>query len=196
MKATPTIVVFIVAFVAVMTAYIIRVQEKIALHKRQEQIIHLKDGRYAYHEHYHKYRSGAVRDNSTNDWIIWYWLMLTPTAGTPPNAYYVNKKSSSSLNFEPPDDCIWVDDSFTTSPTPKDLEEPLDIEDEDVVVDNAGDPQVDGNGNLVDPEIVTATPETSEDADANADSSSSSDSSSASGDGDSDSAGGGDGGGD
>lgn len=169
-------------------------------HKRNVHVVHLKDGRYAYKEKYKHHRPGATQEG--NDWVVWYWLMHND-GGT--YNYYYNSKPSTGSSFSPPARQIWVEAGgstsgrvgtvFTTikpSPTPEELQSPLEELTESVITDQYGNPEVDADGNLVDPDSIAMEPDTTTVADTDA----GGDSGSGSGDGGSGDSGGGDSGGD
>lgn len=170
-------------------------------HKIAMHVMHLKDGRYCYSQRLRDYAPGAVKGDDGN-WIIWYWLILN-NGGT--NNYYTSYNNTST--FSPPKGTQWEpagstvssgsDASvFSAAPTESELEKPISEPTEELVVDEAGHPEVDADGNLVDPTEISSSPEpevsTSTDTNTSTSESTSSDSGSTSGD---SGGGGGDGGG-
>lgn len=127
-------------------------------HKRHINVVHLKDGRYTYKEKYKTQQPGSTFDG--NDWIVWYWLM------TNNNSSYYTSSSPSASSFIPPKGTDWMGSNISTGrvftatpPTPEELENPIETVTEDLITDQYGHPEVDADGNLVDPSEISMEPD-------------------------------------
>lgn len=145
-------------------------------HKQSVKVHHLQDGRCCYQ----------------SDSGVWYWLILynMNSSNSPSTVFYNSSNMSSMPTGRSPAGYVWSPvnnaEGKVLIPTEQEMEQSQ-IFDENIVMDERGSPEIDADGNLVDPDSIA--PDNGYDAD----SSSSESSDSGSSDGGSD---GGSGGGD
>lgn len=109
--------------------------------KKHVKVHHLENGRYCYF------------DDNTH---LWYWLVLHNSTDTKRSDYYYTSSGSNVSASVRPSGYTWVSvkdpENKFIEPEENEIDNNEFIIEEEIVVDEYGNIEVDGDGNLVDPD--------------------------------------------